>query len=91
MICLLSIYIWCDTQNNLSIPPRHGRRSEGQESRLPTRERLNLGSLGVTVLELEGSAGEEVGDAGIADDDGAAGVGGDDAVLDWLVVVGAAV
>lgn len=71
--------------------PRHGRRSEGQESRLANRERLNLGSLGVTVLELEGGAGEEVGDAGIADDDGAAGVGGDDAVLDGLVVVGAAV
>ncbi|KAK7846855.1 hypothetical protein CFP56_007409 [Quercus suber] len=71
--------------------PRHGRRSEGQESRLANRERLDIGSLGVTVLELEGSAGEEVGDAGVAYDDGAAGVGGDDAVLDGLVVVGAAV
>lgn len=42
-------------------------------------------------MELEWGSGEKIGDAGIADDDGAIAVGGDDAFSDWFVVLGAVV
>ena len=89
---LIPLFILLLLQRRFPSPrPRHRRRREGQESRLANGERLDLGSLGVAVLELERRAGEEVGDAGFSDDDGAFAVGSDDSVLDGLVVPGAAV
>lgn len=79
-------------QRRLSGPrPRHCRRLEGQEGGLADGQGLHLGRLGVAVLELEGRAGEEVRHAGLAYDDGAVAVGGDDSILDGLEVFGAAV
>lgn len=70
----------------------HGGRGEGEEGGFPDGEGLGLGGLGVTELELEGGAREEVGDARAADDDGAAvGLGGEDAVGDGLIIAGTGV
>ena len=71
--------------------PRHCGRREGQERRLANGQRLHLGSLRVAVLELKRSSREEIGHAGLADDDGAVAVGGDDTIPDGLVVIGTAV
>lgn len=73
--------------------PGHGGRGEGQEGGLADGEGPRPGGLGVAELELEGGAGELVGEAGVAEDDAAAvGLGGDEARGgDGAAVVGAAV
>lgn len=59
-------------QRRLARPgPRHGRRREGQEGRLPDGERWRAGRLGVAELEVERRAGEAEGEARGTHDDGA--------------------
>lgn len=55
--------------------PGHRRWCKGQKRRLANCYGLDLGGLGVAVLELEWSIREEIGDARFADDDGAIAVG----------------
>lgn len=73
--------------------PGHGGRGKREEGGLADGEGPGLGGLGVAELELEGGARELVGEAGVAEDDGAAvGFGGDEARGgDGAAVMGAAV
>lgn len=89
----LPLLVFLRQKRRLSRPRAvHGGRGEGKEGGLPKGEGLSLGGLGVAELEVEGGAGEAVGYAGGADDDGAATiVAGDDAIGDGLVVSGAEV